>query len=119
MHGRDRARCLGAEAGRADPGDRRRPGCDAGPRHGERVACIVLHAVVIEEAAPQPVTAKRGREVEGIGPRQASVPAAVVPGAQDVVQRETGVVERLRRVWDAVDREEEGLDRDEMRRELQ
>ena len=38
-------------------------------------------------------------------------------GAEDVVERQSGVVERLRREWGAIDREEQRLDPDEVRGE--
>ena len=47
------------------------------------------------------------------------MPAAVVACAEDVVQGQPGVVERLRQVRDAVDREEQRLEPDEMGREVE
>ena len=47
------------------------------------------------------------------------MPATVMPRTEDVVEGQPDVVERLREVWDAVDREHQGLDPDEMGSERQ
>ena len=58
LDGRDRAgRRTGAQARRADPGDRHAAGGDRGPSHGQRVAGVVLDPVVVEEPAAQAVAA--------------------------------------------------------------
>ena len=47
------------------------------------------------------------------------MPAAVASSTEDVVEGQPGVVERLRQVRDAIDREQQRLDPDEMRRQRQ
>ena len=74
---------------------------------------------MVEQAAAQPLLAERRGELERRGSRKPLVPAAVVARTEDVVQRQTGVVERLGEVRQPVDREQEGLDPDEMGRERQ
>ena len=86
-------------------------GGDRRASHGERVARVVLDPVVVEQAAAQPVVLEGRGQVERVCPRQPAVPAAVVSRPEDVVQRQTRVVERLRGERDAVDREQQRLDR--------
>ena len=65
-----------------------------GPGDRQRVAGVVLHAVVVEERrrAAGPGAAS-GATLERLGD-QTPMPATVVTGAQQVVQRQAGVVER-------------------------
>ena len=60
------------QAGGADPGDRHAAGGDRGPSHGQRVAGVVLDAVVVEQAAAQPLAAA------GSGRARASPPSTAV-----------------------------------------
>ena len=107
-----------AKAGRAHPGDGHAAGGDRRASHRERVPGVVLDPVVVQQAAAQPLGPQRRGELEGRALRQSPVPAAVVPRAEDVVERQARVVERLRGERDAVDREQQGLQADEMRREV-
>ena len=52
-----RRTATGPQPGGADPGDRHGAGGDRGPGHGQRVARVVLDAVVVEQPAAQ---ARRG-----------------------------------------------------------
>ena len=111
-------RASAAEPGRPDPGDapRRRPRL-RGASDGQRVAGVVLHAVVVEEPAAKALAPQRRGDVERLRRRQAAMPAAVVARPEHVVQGQAGVVERLGQERDAVDREEQRLEADEVRRE--
>ena len=72
-----------------------------------------------DEPAPE-ARATQGRRV---GERRAdgpmAMPAATAPGAEHVVERQSGPVERARQQGPAEQREQERLDADEVRRELQ
>ncbi len=107
------------ETRRPQPRDRDAAGGLRGPDHGHGVACVVLDAVVVEQATAEAVASEGRREVERLDPREAPMPAAVVPGAEDVVQGQSGVVEGLRQVRQPVDREEQRLDPDEVRGQRQ
>ena len=61
---------VGADAGRPDPGDDHGTGRHRGPRHGERVARVVLDRVVVEQSAAQ--AARAGASAPGRGSRRAS-----------------------------------------------
>ena len=89
-------RAVRPKAGGADPGDRHAAGGDRRAGHGQRVARVVLDPVVVDEAAAQTLGPQRRGELERVGLRQPPMPAAVVPRAEDVVQGQPGVVERLR-----------------------
>jgi hypothetical protein len=110
-------RRLHADTPGLDPGDRRRPGTlgKRGPDDREGQAGVVLHAVVIEQSAPQAATPQGGGDRDGLIDRQAPVPPAIVAGAEDVVERQARVVERLAQERDAADREQLRLERDEVR----
>ena len=112
-------RAIRPETGGPDPGDDHAAGGDRRPGHGQRVARVVLHPVVVDEAAAKTLGPQGRGKVERVGLRQPAVPAAVVTRTEDVVQGQPGVVERLRRERDAVDREQQRLDPDEVWRERQ
>jgi hypothetical protein len=101
-----------------DPGEceRLRLGGEGRAEDGQRQAGVVFHAVVVQQAAAQAPATKRRNDRQGLLHREPPVPTAVVPGAEDVVQRHARVVEGLAEEWDAVDRKEERLERDQVRR---
>ena len=79
-------------------------------------ARVVLDAVVIEEPTAQAGASERGPDGQRALDVETLVPAAVVSSAEDVVQRQAGVIERLVEDRQPVDREELRLEADEMRR---
>jgi hypothetical protein len=115
----ERAVCgVGPDAPCLDPGERERLHLvgERGPEHGQRQSGVVLHAVVVEQAAAQSAATEGRNDGHGLLDREAPMPPAVVSGAQHVVERQAGVVEDLAEVRHAADREEQWLQRDEMRR---
>ena len=74
---------------------------------------------MIDETAAQSVASQRRSELQGAGTRQPPVPSSIVSRAQDVVQRQAGVVEGLRAIRDPVDGKEQRLEADQVRREGQ
>ncbi len=110
---------IGPEPGRTDPGDDRRAVGDGGPSDREGVASIVLDPIVIDEPPTKAIVAKGRGKLQRRGARQALMPAAVMAGAEDVIQRQTSVEERLGREWDAVDRKQQRLETDEVRGDVE
>jgi hypothetical protein len=118
QHAQDSATArLRPDSGGSDTREGHGAGGHRGAGHGEGVARVVLHAVVVEQPAAETLMAKGRRQVERLGAGQPSMPAAVAPGTQDVVERQPGVVERFGQVRATVDRKEQRLEVDEVRRE--
>src|SRR6185503_8171171 len=71
--------------------------------------------IVIEQPSAEALTAQRRPDLQRPLHAQPAMPAAIVAGAEDVVQGQTGVIERLVQERDAVDREQLRVEADEMR----
>jgi len=101
------------------PGHDRRPVLASRTSHRQRVARVVLDAVVEQQAAAQVLAPDRRRVGDDLGHGQVAMPAPVLASTEDVVQGHAGLVERARGEGQAEQREQERLDRDEMRRQVQ
>ena len=96
-----------------DPGRHDRAALLGRPGDGEGEAGVVLDPVVEDERAAQALVAEGRRVLEGrLGP-EVAMAAAVLGGAEEVVQREPRPVERPGQDV-AVEREEERLEADEV-----
>ena len=82
-----------------------------GPQDGQRESSVVLHPVVVQQAAAKALPAQRRGDLEGLRPVEPPMPATVVPRPEDVVEGQSGVVERLVQERDPVDREQLRLER--------
>ena len=87
--------------------------------HREGVSRIVLDAVMKHQPAAEPFAPHRGGVSENVRYGQVAMPAPVPARAEHVVQRHPGLVEGARRHREAEQREQERLDRHQMRREVE
>jgi hypothetical protein len=100
------------------PRDRDPTHPDRRPDHRERVPSVILDPVVVDDAAPQTIPPQDGCELEGARAHQVVVAADPASRPEHVVHRQAGAVEEAVDDRRAVDREDERLEPDEVRRQV-
>ena len=113
------ATALLQEPRRTRPGDDPRAVRPSRPGDGQRVAGVVFHPVMEQEAATEPLAPHPRGVGEDLVDREMAVPTAVVSRAEQVVQGHPGLVEDAGHQGPAEQGEEQRLDRDQVRSEVE